>query len=139
MQRLILRGTVLGLGACVLYVLATVTGIFPIGGPGGGEGGAGPASTTAEPDGQSAPGKNEVAEPAQRLTEPLIVTIDSRRYLVEGQAMAVGEIVALAATVPEQYRVKVLVKRRDTSRADAEYELEQALKANQLVYEMKDE
>jgi hypothetical protein len=113
-----------------------VSGIWPIGG-GGGDGSESttPAEAVVEPA--------ETAEPAVEQAAPLdkqlVVTIDDRRFLVEGQEKTADEIAQLAAHVPDEFSVKVIIICKDTSRADAENELADKLDSQGISHEMKDE
>jgi hypothetical protein len=134
MQRLVIRGLI-GAGVVVgAAIVSMVSGIFPIGGGGGGDGSnlTTPAEAVVEPAEPS-------AEPAAPLDKQLVVTIDDRRFLVEGQEKTVDEIAQLANQVPDEFSVKVIIICKDTSRADAENELADKLDSQGISHEMKDE
>lgn len=139
MQRLFIRGFIAVGVVAGAAIVSMLSGIFSIGG-GGGEGGDGSNSTApiqavVEPAGPAEP----VAEPAAPLDKQLVVTIDERRFLVEGQEKTVDEIVQLAGQVPDEFSVKVIIICKDTSRADAENELTEKLDSQGIAHEMKDE
>lgn len=137
MQRLVMRGLI-GVGVVVgAAIVSMMSGILPIGGGGGGDGSGSttPTEAVAEPA--------ESAKPATETTAPLdkqlTVTIDDRRLLVDGQEKTADEIAQLAAQVPDEFSVKVIIICKDTSRADAESELADKLDSQGIAHEMKDE
>ena len=137
MQRLVVRGLI-GVGIVVgAAIVSMISGILPIGGGGGGDGSESttPAETVVEPAEPAQP----AAEPAQPLDKQLVVTIDDRCFLVEGQEKTADEIAQLAAQVPDEFSVKVIIICKDTSRADAENELADKLDSQGISHEMKDE
>ncbi len=137
MQRLVVRGFI-GVGIVVgAAILSMVSGILPIGGGGGGDGSesTSPTEAAGKPD-ESA---ERAEEPAAPLDKQLVVTIDDRRFLVEGQEKTADEIAQLAAQVPDEFSVKVIIICKDTSRADAETELADKLDSQGISHEMKDE
>jgi hypothetical protein len=142
MQRLIIRGLI-GVGVVVgAAIVSMVSGLIPIGGGGGG-GGDGSESTTppaavVEPAEPEPPPPEPVVEPAASLEKQLVVTIDDRRYLVDGQEKTIDEIAQLADRVPDEFSVRVIILRKDTSRADAENALADKLDSQGISHEMKD-
>lgn len=137
MQRLVVRGLI-GVGIVVgAAIVSMISGILPIGGGGGGDGSESttPAETVVEPADPPQP----AAEPAQPLDKQLVVTIDDRRFLVDEQEKTADEIAQLAAQVPDEFSVKVIIICKDTSRADAENELADKLDSQGISHEMKDE
>lgn len=138
MQRLVVRGFI-GVGIVVgAAILSMVSGILPIGGGGGGGDGSestAPTEAAGKPD-ESA---EQPKEPAAPLDKQLVVTIDDRRFLVEGKEKTADEIAQLAAQVPDEFSVKVIIICKDTSRADAETELADKLDSQGISHEMKDE
>jgi hypothetical protein len=137
MQRLVIRGLI-GVGIVVgAAIVSMISGILPIGGGGDGDGSESttPAETVVEPVEPAEP----VAAPAEPLDKQLIVTTDDRRFLVEGQEKTADEIAQLAAQVPDEFSVKVIIICKDTSRADAENELADKLDSQGISHEMKDE
>ena len=69
----------------------------------------------------------------------LVVTIDDRRFLVEGQEKTADEIAQLAAKVPDEFSVKVIIICKGTSRAAAEKELSDKLDSQGISHELKHE
>jgi len=137
MQRLVIRGLI-GVGVVVgAAIVSMLSGIFPIGGGGGGDGSG--STTPAEAVGEPTESAKPAVEPAAPLDKQLVVTIDDRRFLVEGQEKTADEIAQLAAQVPDEFSVKVIIICRDTSRADAENELTDKLDSQGISHEMKDE
>jgi hypothetical protein len=135
---MIIRGAIV-VGAAVAVLVSGLLGLLPFDFGGGGSGGGGSEAQPTVAVTPEGPAVAETTPPTEPLTEPLVVIIEERRYLVDGQPKTVQEIVELAATVPDRFRVKVVIKRRDTSRADAEETLAAALEAEGLAFEMKDE
>jgi len=137
MQRLVMRGLI-GVGVVVgAAIVSMLSGIFPIGGGGGGDGSG--STTPAEEVGESADPAEPAAETAEPLDKQLVVTIDDRRFLVDGQEKTADEIAQLAAQVPDEFSVKVIIICKDTSRADVENELADKLDSQGISHEMKDE
>jgi hypothetical protein len=115
------------------------SGILPIGGGGDGDGPGSTTPTPAETEVAPADPAAPATGPAATLDKQLVVTIDDRRFLVDGQEKTPDEIAQLAAQVPHEFSVKVIIIRKDTSRADAENELADKLDSQGISYEMKDE
>ena len=137
MQRLVMRGLI-GVGVVVgAAIVSMISGILPFGGGGSGDG-SGP-NTPTEAVGEPTEPAKPAAEPAAPLDEQLTVTIDDRRLLVDGQEKTADEIAQLAAQVPDEFSVKVIIICKDTSRADVENELADKLDSQGISHEMKDE
>jgi len=139
MQRLVIRGLI-GVGVVVgAAIVSMVSGILPMGGSGGNGGDGSESPTPNEAEVAPAEPETPAAEPATPLDKQLVVTIDDRRFLVDGQEKTPDEIAQLAARVPDEFSVKVIILRKDTSRADAENELADKLDSQGISHEMKDE
>jgi hypothetical protein len=137
MQRLVLRG-IIGVGVVVgAAIVSMISGILPIGGGGGGDGSG--STTPAEAVGEPAEPAEPAVDPVAPLDKQLVVTIDERRFLVDGQEKTADEIAQLAAQVPDGFSVKVIIICKDTARADAENELTEKLNSQGISHEMKDE
>ena len=85
------------------------------------------------------PNKEELMVVGSQENGRLMVTIDDRRFLVEGQEKTADEIAQLAAKVPDEFSVKVIVICKGTSRAAAEKELTDKLDSQGISHQVKDE
>jgi len=128
----------IGAGAVVAWLAGSLLGLLPSfpGTGGNGDGEKTPSETEVRAVAPSDPAPK--SERAEKLTGPLEVTIRERAYYIDGKTVTISEIAERAKSVPASSHIKVVIVRDNTSRAEAELDLANALSAKDLVFEMKD-